>query len=42
VTFVFDCLFLNEERLKVTPSHLNSKCCISETVQDGAVVTTDR
>jgi len=38
----FNCLFKNEGFLKVTRSHLHSKCrSISETVQDGVVVTTD-
>jgi len=37
-----NCLFVNEGLLKVTASHVHCKCGnISETVQDGVVVTTD-
>jgi len=38
----FNCLFKTEELIKVTRSHLHSKCgSMSKMVQDGVVVTTD-
>jgi len=38
----FDCLFKTEGLLKVARSELLRKCdSISETVQDGVVITTD-
>jgi len=42
VAYDFNCLFDNEKRLKVTDRHVHCKCgSISETVQDGVIVTTE-